>query len=96
MFCPDCLEIMAQHPIKPDAVVHIPQRASVVYEKRPVPRVADQLAQKNRLICWLAGLVAALALLLCITGGMLIDLLKENAAAGQIGTNYHTAETWQP
>lgn len=96
VFCPNCLEVMAQHPVKPDAVVHIPQRAPVVHEKRPAPRIADQLAQQRKLLRWLAGLVAALALLLCVTGGMLIHLLKENAAAGQIGTNYHTAETWQP
>lgn len=96
VFCPDCLDIMAQYPVKPDAVVHLPQRAPVVHEKRPVPRMAKQLDLLRKRVRWLWGTIVVLVLLLCLTAGLLIHMLKTDAAVRQIGTNYNTADFWQP
>lgn len=87
-FCSDCLETMALYPVRPDAVAHIPHRKTVVHEKRAAPRAVDQLARLRVLIRWLVGIITALAILLCLTAGVLIHILHENAASNKIGTNY--------
>ncbi len=78
---------MAQSPVKPDAVAHIPQRPAVTHEKRPAPRASDQLAQLRTLIRWLCAVIAVLALLLCLAAGLLVHNMRNNSA-GEIGTNY--------
>ncbi len=91
VFCANCLEKMAQSPVKPDAVVHIPQRPAVTHEKRPAPRATEQLARLRKLIRWLFAIIAALALLLSLSVGALIYIIRQDTT-GSIGTNY-TADT---
>ena len=71
VFCEACAQRLAQHPVKPDAVVQLPARALLPYEKsvptkRPVSP-EEQLAglhrQNRRLKRLIAGLCVGLALL---------------------------------
>lgn len=87
-FCPDCLRIMEEHPVKPDTPIFIPQRDAKVAPKRSAPRKkrvshADRvvrLKSMNYKLIWISiilalGLALALALLFELTPQWINELL---------------------
>lgn len=94
-FCDACLEEMALYPVKPGTPVRIPKREPPVKltslrEQSP----AEQLARTRRALQRMYVLSAILALLLSITGIMLIRTLDrtvqpQGPAKGQ---NYTTTQ----
>ena len=60
VFCESCLQVMEQHPVKPDTVVHLPRRSGTNSTKKPRKRVLsaeEQIAllkkRSHRLAFWL-------------------------------------------
>ena len=101
VFCPDCQEKMAKHPVKPGAVIHLthrevplPDKKSAAKSREATPQ--DQLLQLRKMIRWLAATITLLSLLLCVAAGMLIHTLTEESAVPAIGRNYTTAQTPKP
>ncbi len=76
VFCEDCLEVMAQHPVKPGTPVQLPIRPSpsaarrVTRKKESSPQV--QLKRRRNTIIWLCGLLLASWVALGFTVAMLL------------------------
>lgn len=94
-FCDTCLAEMERYPVKPGTAIHIPKRELPV---RLTPlreaSTAEQLTRARKVIRWLYLTVALLALLLSITGIMLIRTL-DRAAQPKVpakGQNYTTSQ----
>ena len=70
-FCPQCLELMEKHPVRPDTVVKLPQRRDTTIKKAP-PRkkvlTAEEqvvrLKRKNRWLTVILCVILAVSLLL--------------------------------
>lgn len=99
VFCPECLEVMAQYPVKPGVVVQIPQRATVpAPKKQPRRRPTDEetlqiLQRQNRMLLRLL----ILALVLCaVLGAVSGKLMTTLAAKNAVGRNYTTITTTAP
>lgn len=94
VFCGDCMDVMQNYPVKPDTVIHLPQRPTT-QEKKPVryaePTQAEQMQTMRGIIRWLTGIVAALSVLLVIMAGLLIHTLDQEQPGSSIGKNYTTA-----
>lgn len=95
-FCEDCLENMQRHPVKPGVAIHLPQRDATRQEKKSParhrePEAAEQLAQLRKMIRWLVGMLAVLAVLLLLVSGMLMHVLEKETPTGIIGRNYTTS-----
>ena len=96
-FCPQCLELMEKHPVRPDIVVKLPQRRDPSIKKTPprkkAPSAEEQVARlkiKNRwLTVILCVILAAFLLLLSIT----IDYFRQLDVQKILGQNYSTMET---
>ena len=100
VFCPHCLEIMQAYPVKPGAVIHLPNREVPAAEKK-APRQKelrpdDQLIQLRKLTHGLTATIALLSLLLCLTAGMLIHTLSNTSNQPAIGKNYTTTYPKNP
>lgn len=51
VFCPECLEEMEKHPVKPGTVVHIPHRQETELPRRKKePTIEEQLAMTEKKI----------------------------------------------
>ena len=101
VFCPDCQEQMAKHPVKPGAVIHLTQREVPLSDKKSAARSRedtpqDQLLQLRKMIRWLIATIALLSLLLCSAAGMLVHTLTEENATPAIGRNYTTSQSRRP
>ncbi len=90
VFCADCLDVMAKHPVKPNTVVTIPERSVRVRRtppRRPV-RNDDTVEQLHRKIMqlrlWICMLMAAL--MLCVAVITWQELTRDQGPA--IGQNY--------
>lgn len=95
VFCPDCLKVMEAYPVKPDVVVHIPQRAPRSAEKKhrtPTPK--EQIVQLHRTVRWLMLTTMVLAVVLMLTAAMLLHQLEKasSPAGGPLGRNYTTSQ----
>lgn len=95
-FCDVCLEDMQKHPVKPGTAIHLPQRDVVRQEKKTParhrePEAAEQIAQLRKMIRWLIGMLAVLAILLLLVSGMLLHVLEKETPTGIIGRNYTTS-----
>lgn len=92
VFCPQCLEVMAQCPVKPGTVVNIPQRAPSKKppsgKKQAKPEII--LARLNQSIKRLRIAVAILSVLLVLSAGALSFLLYQSYTQPDIGFNYNT------
>lgn len=96
-FCPACLHLMEQYPVKPDVVVSLPLRRDFPVKKAPprkkAPTAEEQavrLKRKNR------SLVVLVCLLLAVTlslGFLSIAVLRQLDMQRFLGQNYSTAET---
>ena len=94
VFCDDCKAVMAQYPVRPDAVVHIPERPAIQAEKPQKKRkqiYADYIRALRRAIKLLTGAVITLVLIVCLLGFMLYQQLQ-NDQRPIIGQNYTTTE----
>lgn len=96
-FCSECLELMAQHPVKPDTVVTLPLHREVPVKKAPprkkVPTAEEQIARlrrRNRRLTFLVCLLLAVTLFL---GFLSVDALRRLDVQRLLGQNYSTAET---
>lgn len=82
VFCDDCLTVMAQYPVKPGTVAHIPVRpaAPSAKAKTASPTAAlNALIKRQRIfIRWLVILSVALAVLLLISTAFLLLELGGN------------------
>ena len=98
VFCPECLAIMEQHPVKPDAVVMIPQREPVQPERKSKRKKADPKKRSRRIrfvVRGLFGMVLILFLLVCILAAMLFSAQEELSALKETTepTTVETTET---
>ena len=94
VFCQDCQASMAQAPVRPDAVVYIPDRPAIVVEKPQKKKkqiYADYIRTLRRSIRWLTGAVITLVLLVCLLGFMLYQQLQDSQKP-VIGQNYTTQQ----
>lgn len=95
VFCQDCLDIMANCPVKPGTPVYLPHREAFPAEKK-APRSKkrtpeDRLLQMGRVVRWLMVTVAVLSVLLALVAGMLLHNLTKDFGNRNIGRNYTTA-----
>lgn len=99
VFCQRCQEVMQRYPVKPGTAIHLPSREIPILEKKPVRQkeeANDQLSQLKTLTRWLTAAIALLSLLLCISAGMLLQLLQNQSAKPAIGKNYTTSQSQRP
>ena len=96
VFCNACLELMAQHPVKADVVVQLPQRRAPVQKKytsrRRIRSVDEQLLRTKRTNRWLIGIVSLLVLFSIATSAMSLYLVRQLDAQKSIGQNDSTIE----
>lgn len=85
VFCPECLDVMQQYPVSPNATVRLPRRPDPGAERRPVrrrvPSEEEQLRvlrKRVRVMTWL--LAGALALIIALSIPAVLHLLEENPA----------------
>ena len=93
VFCPECLEQMANYPVNPGTPVQLPTRPASTEKQasRKRERTAEQtITDLQKLIRWLTATIAILSLLLCATAAFLIHTLDKQASADIIGRNYTT------
>ena len=101
VFCSQCREKMAKHPVKPGAVVHLTQRVVPLSDKKTASKSREdapqnQLLQLRRLIRWLIATITLLSLLLCAAAGMLVQTLTKESITPAIGRNYTTSQSRNP
>ena len=97
IFCPACLELMKDYPVKADISVQIPHRPEAL-PKKPQPRKKagtpeEQIQRLKRRNRWL---VAAVGLLLAVTLALAylsIDYFHQLDMKKFWGQNYSTVET---
>lgn len=97
VFCDDCLEIMAQYPVKPGTHVQLPNRPEPA-AKKPASRkkVLTLKEQNDRLRKSLRVLTATLAVALlafAVTVSLLVHTAQDRGAKESIGKNYNTVNT---
>lgn len=95
VFCPDCLEVMAAAPVKPDTPVILPERDKLAKRtpKKKQPKAEKIIAQLNKKVrrLWIA--VAVLAVLFSASFGALAYLVYRDYTQPAIGSNYNTVST---
>ena len=96
-FCPNCLEQMAQCPVKPDVVINLPRRQDPSL-KKPGPRKRTRTLEEQIKRLKKINLILIIALcLMTIIAAMLafvsIDFLKQLDVQRFLGQNYSTVET---
>lgn len=99
VFCPDCLQVMAQNPVKPGTPVQLLQRPQQSQEKviHTKEVSAEESARKLRgLVRWLTGVIVLLSVLLCITAVFLLHSLQQQQPEGNLGRNYTTDTSDRP
>lgn len=101
VFCPQCQEKMAKHPVKPGTVLHLTHREVPVLDRKAAAKVreetpSDQLQQLRKLIRWLIATITLLSLLLCAAAGMLIQTFTKKTVSPVIGRNYTTSQSNNP
>ena len=97
VFCSKCQELMAQHPVKPDVVIKLPQRQEIS-PRKPVPRKKSWnpeeqvllLKRKNRWLTVIASLLLIFSLLLF---SLCVDYFRQLDVQNLLGQNYSTVET---
>ena len=99
-FCPECLEKMKEHPVKPGTAVYIPVRSEpsiqkpvrTVKEKSPEEQINALGGWVRVLIACVLGLTTALALSLgALAFALVEDLPQETEPLRPARRNYTTA-----
>ena len=95
VFCKECLDHMARHPVPPNTLVYVPTEKDLAATKkytvsRSVVTAEEQIKRLNRKVQTL-GLLLALALGVAIFFGLLsADALHELSVADFMGKIYQT------
>lgn len=97
VFCPHCLNVMKDYPVKSDAHVHLPTRApKPAARKRRFKRrsmsTEEQLQHSRKVVRTLLGLVLLLSLIVTFLGATLAHSLQ-NQETSNLGKNYTYEET---
>ena len=97
VFCSQCLELMAQYPVKPDVVVKLPQRREIPVKKntpRKKTRTPEEqivhLKRRNRLLTSILCLLLAASLIFL---SLCVDYIRQLDVQKFLGQNYSTMET---
>ena len=98
VFCPTCLDVMKQYPIKPGTVIQLPQRKAAppkraTSRRRQLPP-EEQVVQQRKTIRWLWITWICTLLLLCLSAVFLFRLSQSQESAATIGQNYSTRDTF--
>ena len=97
VFCPKCLELMEQHPVKPDVVVKLPSRRETPPKKNPsrkkVRTPEEQLEQLKRRNRWLTALTCLLLIASLVLAFLSVDIFRKLDMQRLLGQNYSTVET---
>lgn len=98
VFCPECIQKMAKHPVKPGTAIHIPYRAPIatlkkgVSKKRPLT-IEEQNIRLKKVVRGMGITIGSLLLILGITVMVLyqsLDAQMQEKVQG-IGRNYSTS-----
>ena len=77
VFCPECLAVMANYPVKSDAALQLPQRPHRNTEKKPPrkkePTVEELQKQHRKVIRWMLGTIFVLTVIVLLLGGLLYE-----------------------
>ena len=97
VFCPHCLDIMNDYPVKPQSHIHLPNRAPTPvvkksWFKRRSMSAEEQLQHAKKIVRSLLALVALLTLILVLLGATLAHYLL-NQDVPNLGKNYTYEET---
>lgn len=99
VFCDDCRQFMAKHPVKPGTPAPLHLRPAPDPEKKQARRKElkpeEILAQLRSLIRWLLGIIAVLTLVICVLCWILFHTMDTPADTNEIGRNYNTINTTQ-
>ena len=97
VFCPKCLELMAQKPVKPDVVIKLPQRKQAP-PKKAAPRkkarsTEEQLLRLKRKNRWMAAIICLLLVVCLFLLSLSIGYFRQLDVQKLLGQNYSTSET---
>ena len=89
-FCPHCLEIMENYPVKSDVHIQLPSRSTASVYKKPKrrPLSADELVPVLRKKLWRMKLAAFILVLLLAVSVSLHFLVKSDTQVVETGKNY--------
>lgn len=100
VFCPECLEDMQRHPVKPGTPIQLPNRENRVSTKRSSFRLAEskwknKIFRLKYIMLWLiilivlltAALVLCVCMLLQVTPEWINELFFENPAVRSVIEN---------
>lgn len=91
-FCNACLADMEKYPVKPGSIVLFPKERTAPKKappRHPVVSPETTIENQRKLIRRLIKSVAALLILLVLTGFALFRMIQENSKP-QVGKNYST------
>ena len=97
VFCSQCLELMAERPVKADVTVQLPRRKAAPPKKAPPKKKVRtpeeqilQLKRKNRWLTAAVGFFVTISLLLAF---LCVDYFRQLDVQRFLGKNYSTVET---
>ena len=94
VFCQRCLETMSKYPVKPGAVIQLPQRKPASSKKSGSRKrqltAEEQLLCQRRTIRWLWVALVSTLLLLSLSVALLFHMNQEQTSTETIGQNYMT------
>lgn len=97
VFCPKCLELMAQSPVKPDVVIKLPRRQDAQVKKtaprKKVPTAEEQVLRLKRKNRFLTAALCLLAVVCLVFVSLCIDYFRQMDVQKLLGQNYSTVET---
>lgn len=95
-FCPRCLEVMENYPVKPDVHIQLPNRPEVIVKK--APRKRRVLSYEEATVLWrkrTRRLAAAVLVLIILLGAATFLLVKDWLTQEQLpaGQDFTTEQT---
>lgn len=98
VFCDDCLEVMAKHPVRQGTPVHLPNYNTSVEKKaapkKRQPTPEELLPRFRKATRWLSVALVSSLLVLSITVALLVNFVNApSATTNDIGKNYNTVNT---
>ena len=97
VFCPKCLELMEQYPVKADIAVQLPRRPETPVKKtqprKKMRTTEEQLQLLKRRNRWLIALAALLLAATLVLAHLSMDYFRQLGVQKFLGQNYSTVET---
>lgn len=96
VFCQDCLTDMANHPVRQDAPLILPQREKQTAQKRSRKRIRkpeEQISHLRKVVAALLMTVVVLCVALTISVYLLLQSGTAEQSYQQPGQNYGTSES---